>query len=103
MLPKSKRLTQSDFKGLRTRISYRGTYFDIAVMPATTTKYACIIAKKRVKRAVDRNKARRKVYEAVRSIEPSSPSYVVIYPTKQAVAGAMEAMKNELLAAFATL
>lgn len=78
-------------------------YFDIAIIPAETTKYACIIAKKRVRRAVDRNKARRKVYEAVSALEPASPSYILIYPNKQAVFATIESMKGELLAAFATL
>lgn len=103
MLPKSKRLAKSDFKGLRARVTYRGIHFDIATIPEKTTKYACIIAKKRIRRAVDRNKARRKIYEAVRLVEPSSPAYILIYPTKQAISAAKKEIQEELRAAFATL
>jgi ribonuclease P protein component len=103
MLPKSKRLTKTDFKGLRARISYRGAHFDIATVPEKKTKYACVIAKKRIRRAVDRNKVRRKVYEAARLAEPSSPSYILVYPTKQALAAPLQAIREELKAAFATL
>lgn len=103
MLPKSKRLTKADFKGLKARVTYRGAYFDVAIVPKDITKYACIIAKKRIRRAVDRNKARRKIYESLRSIEPTSPSYVLVYPTKQAVSATLTAIKEELRAVFATL
>lgn len=103
MLPKLKRLTKTDFKGLKARITYRGAHFDIAAVPKRETKYACIIAKKRVRRAVDRNKARRKVYEALKSIEPATPAYILIYPAKQAVSATLEAIKDELKSVFATL
>lgn len=103
MLPKSKRLTKADFKGLKAHISYRGANFDIAAVPKLSTKYACIISKKRIKRAVDRNKARRKVYEAIGSITPTSSSYILIYPTKQALYATVQTLKEEFLSAFATL
>lgn len=103
MLPKSKRLTKSDFKGLRARVIYRGAHFDLAFTPKATTKYACVIAKKRIRRAVDRNKARRKVYEALRTTEPTTPSYILVYPTKQAVTATLQAIKEELKSVFATL
>lgn len=103
MLPKSKRLTVSDFKGLKTRIIYRGAYFDVASVPKEATKYACIIAKKRIKRAVDRNKARRKVHEALRAVETKEPSYILIYPHKQILLSRPEDIKKELMTAFATL
>ena len=103
MLPKSKRLTTSDFKGLKTRIIYRGTYFDVASAPKETTKYACIIAKKRIKRAVDRNKTRRKIYNALQTIETKKPAFILIYPHKQIMVSQSEDIKKEIITAFATL
>lgn len=102
MLPKSKRLTGKDFTGLKTRIVYRGSCFDVATSSHFETKYACIVSKKRIKRAVDRNKAKRKVYEALRNIE-HTPSYVIIYPTKSILTTPILALKEELQKAFATL
>ena len=84
-------------------MSYRGAHFDIAVAPGTTTKYTCIIAKKRIRRAVDRNKTRRKVYEALHSIQPSSSSVILIYPTKQALFASVTSIQKELQTVFATL
>lgn len=103
MLPKSKRLTTTDFKGLRTRVIYRGAHFDIARAENNTTKYACVISKKKIRRAVDRNKVRRKIYDALYSIEPASPSFIIIYPTKQTLFAKKGELEDELRTAFATL
>jgi ribonuclease P protein component len=103
MLPKSKRLTVQDFKGLRTRISYRGMYFDMAVTKAEETKYACVVAKKRINRAVDRNTVRRKVYTLLQHINPTTPLFIIIYPTKSALTAPYPVLTEEMTKAFATL
>lgn len=103
MLPKSKRVTGKDFRGLKTRIVYRGACFDIAASPKEETKFACVISKKRIQRAVDRNKAKRKVYTALQGMEVKHPSFFIVYPTKTLITIPFLDLKKELQEAFATL
>lgn len=103
MLPKEVRLSAEDFKGLKTKLLYRGGFLDVAGTPAKVTKYACIIAKKRIRRAVDRNKAKRKVYAALRGITPPQPFLILIYPTKTILSTPQTVIQEELKKVFATL
>lgn len=103
MLPKQKRITGKDFKGLKTRIVYRGACFDVAAAPNEDVKFACVISKKRIARAVDRNKAKRKVYTALQTIHVTHPSFFIVYPTKTILALPFSDLKEELQKAFATL
>ncbi len=103
MLPKSERLTKKDFVGLRPRIMFRGTFVDIAVSPAPQSRFACVIAKKRIKRAVDRNTVKRKVYHSIRTVQPKNPYLVIIYPKISALSGKFSNIQEEISKAFATL
>lgn len=103
MLPKSKRLTAKEFKGLRTKVLYRGAFFDVAAVPATSVRFACVVAKKRIRRAVDRNTARRRVYSLLSLVSVSSPMYVVVYPTKNILSTPYSTLSKEITTAFATL
>ncbi len=103
MIPRALRMTVKDFKGQKTRLVYRGAFFDVSVAPGTTTKFACIVAKKRIKRAVDRNTARRKVYSLLQNSTPASSSLVFVYPTKNILQAPYLALLEEMKKAFATL
>jgi ribonuclease P protein component len=103
MLPKTKRLTKKDFLGLRPKVVFRGTYVDIAIMEASETKFACVVSKKRIKRAVDRNKVKRKVYHILHTITLAHPLFVVVYPKHTVVASAYKNIEEEIRAASATL
>ena len=103
MLPKQKRLKAVDFRGIIPQPVFRGTFFDVRVAPATSTKFACIVAKKRIRRAVDRNTARRKVYALIHNTTTVSPLLVFIYPTKAILQAPHTTLKDELNRAFATL
>jgi ribonuclease P protein component len=107
MLPKAQRMTTKDFKGIKTRLVYRGAFFDVSVAPAgdenTTTKFACVIAKKRIKRAVDRNRARRKTYSLLNEVSTKAPLRVFIYPTKNILQAPHLSVQDEIKKAFATL
>lgn len=104
MLPKAKRLTTKDFKGVRPKPVFRGTYFDVSVAPSLHgTKFACIVAKKRLKRAVDRNKARRKAYTHLQGMQTSKDLLVFIYPTQAILQAPHTVVEEEMRAAFATL
>jgi ribonuclease P protein component len=103
MLPKSKRITAQDFKGKKTRLAYRGAFFDISVSPAESTKFACIISKKRIKKAVDRNSVKRKIYTSLGGISTKQPFFAFIYPTKNALHVSYKEIEEEINKAFATL
>ncbi len=103
MLPKLKRITTQDFKGKNARPVYRGALFDLSISPSDTSKFACIISKKRIKRSVDRNKVKRRVYSSLQDATPRTPSLVFVYPTKNALYAPQTAIKEEIMRAFATL
>ncbi len=103
MLPKSERLTKRDFATTRPKVVFRGTYMDIAANASDISKFACVISKKRIKRAVDRNKARRKIYHMVRETKPKNPSFIIIYPKQAVISGNRTLIWEELSKAFATL
>lgn len=103
MLPRALRMSVKDFKGQKTRLIYRGAFFDISVASGEITKFACIVAKKRIKRAVDRNKAKRKVYSLLTSVSPSTPFLIFVYPTKNILQAPHQVLASEIEKAFATL
>lgn len=103
MLPKSERLTKSDFIGLRPRIILRGTFVDIAITSSTSSKFACVIAKKRIKKAVDRNKVKRRIYSVLSFIKPKSHHLIVIYPKITVLNGKYTHIESEIKTAFDTL
>lgn len=106
MLPKSERLTKSDFIGLRPRIIVRGTFVDIAVVASPTeqfSRFSCVIAKKRIKKAVNRNSVKRKIYHIIREIKPKASYLVIIYPKISALTSSYSHIKEEISKAFDTL
>lgn len=103
MLPKSKRLTTKDFNGLRAKMVFRGTYVDVAVSPSLATRFACVISKKRVKKAVDRNTIRRKIYHILSSVVVASPHFIIVYPKQNVLSGSFTEIQKEILEVFATL
>lgn len=103
MLPKSKRLTRDDFSNVQKRMVFRGNYFDIAVSPSDTPRFACIISKKRIKLAVDRNAVRRKTYHVLQGISMTIPHLVIFYPKQNAHNASYKALSEEIRKVFATL
>jgi ribonuclease P protein component len=103
MLPKKKRLTKNDFIGLRPKKIVRGAFFDIAFTPNESTKYACVIAKKQIKRAVDRNKVKRKIYTIISNLPNNKKGFFIVYPKKTTCILPYTKMKDEFNQLFATL
>lgn len=103
MLTKASRLKAYEFKGVKTRLVYRGAFFDLAAAQAPSLKFACVISRKRIKRAVDRNKAKRRIYACLEGVQTKSPFFVFIYPTKQILQASHKALQEEITKAFATL
>ncbi len=61
---------------LRKGGSVRGTTFSLKYMPSSAPDYqfAIIVSKKVAKRAHERNRIRRRLYAALRTIEPDIPA-----------------------------
>lgn len=87
MLPQSKRVTRSLFKELGSRAMLRSPLFDVSYVrhDGDGPRVACVISKKRAPRAVDRNKLRRKAYQAFTESGFSKPYILIIYPRAEAL------------------
>lgn len=103
MLQKSERLTKTDFVGLRPRIIFRGSFVDIAVIPAEKSRFACVLAKKRVKRAVDRNRIKRKIYHIIKKIKTKNTYLIIVYPKAITLSAEYKQLQEEITLGFATL
>lgn len=103
MLPKSKRLTKEDFKSSRPKIFFRGDFFDIAILTTPPQKFACVIAKKTLSRAVDRNTLKRKIFAIVENSKVTSSHSFIIYPKKTSSIIPYSQLEEEIRRAFATL
>lgn len=80
MPPRKERLSRADFNNLSNRATLRSSLFDITYTTAPQLKVACVISKKRVKLAVERNKIRRKAYHAFKETGFNKPYIIIIYP-----------------------
>lgn len=103
MLPKSKRLTRDDFSKIKKRTTIRANYFDVTISPGDATRFACVITKKRIKLAVDRNKIKRRIHNSLSDVKLKSPHLVIIYPKQNALNTSFETLNNEIHKVFATL
>ena len=103
MLPKIKRLTKKDFQGTPSKVFFRGTYVDVAFLKIVPQKFACVIAKKTIPRADDRNKIRRRVYSCLQKLSIKQEYSFIIYPKKITLTTSFKEIKEEIITAFATL
>jgi ribonuclease P protein component len=103
MPPKTERLTKYDFSGLKKRTTLVSSLFDIVYTPSPTLKIACVTAKKRVKKAVDRNKIKRKIYHAFRETKPKNPYIFIFYPKIESLHAPYTKLVEEMKRLFATL
>lgn len=103
MLPKQKRITKKDFIGVKPRVVFRGNYIDVATAPSDTERFTCIVSKKRIKKATDRNRAKRKVYNILSKVKIKNPSLFFVYPKHTTVSANHKTLSEEINKAFATL
>ena len=103
MLPKSERLTKNDFESIRPKVFFRGEFFDVALVPLEATKFACVISKKKIKRAVDRNKVKRRIFGALKESRPKSTGHFIFYIKSSAENALYGSLNKEISKAFATL
>ena len=103
MPPKEVRLSREDFNKLNKRATLRSPFFDITYSPGETLKVACVIAKKRVKLAVDRNRIRRKAYHAFKETKFNKNYIIIIYPRIEMAKCSYKEIVMELSKVLATL
>ena len=103
MPPKRERLTKKDFSALSRRNMIRNTLFDIGYLASEKTKVACVISKKTLPRAVDRNKVKRKMYNLFRECKPSKPYVVLFYPKREVLYTPYIELKNKMTEIFTKL
>jgi ribonuclease P protein component len=103
MLPKSKRLTKEDFTATRPKIVFRGELFDIAVVSLPSQKFGCVISKKTLKKAVERNLVKRRIFAILETINLEVNSSFIIYPKKTSLTAPYSHLKNTLEQVFVTL
>jgi RNase P protein component len=103
MPPKTKRFTKEDFSGIRPKVFFRGTVLDVAYCIFPTQKYACVISKKTLKRAVERNWVKRRVMNGLHSCTIPKEKSFVFYPKKTSYTVPYSLLIEEIKQAFATL
>ncbi len=103
MLPKSQRFTKEDFEGKRPKVFFRSELLDIAALTLSTQKFACVTSKKTLKRAVDRNLVKRRIFSIVQEIPYSFTYSLIFYPKKSAPSTPYSQLREEIKRAFDTL
>ena len=103
MLPKSERLTTQDFQKIKPKIFFRGDFFDIGYVSSSIQKFACVISKKKIKTAVNRNKVKRMIFTALKESKPLQINHYIFYIKTKAEGLPYKTIKEEISKAFATL
>lgn len=100
MIPKSKRLNKNDFTSLSRRNIIRTNLFDLGYLSSLNNKVTCIISKKTIKKAVDRNKIKRKFYNAYSENKIKTPYIIIFYPKKESLHTPYLVLKEEISKIF---
>jgi ribonuclease P protein component len=104
MLPKKERFTKIDFLGKKSRVFFRGFLFDVAYIKLPTQKFACVISKKTIKKAVNRNSVKRKILNAVQEVKKEEHGLsLVFFPKKGSDTTPYSQIFSEIGKAFDTL
>lgn len=83
MLPKSNRLSRNDFTNLSRLQTQVTPIFDVKFSPNDDFKVACIVIKKRFKKAVERNKVKRIIYTTIKEGMIGKKGFYIFYPKKE--------------------
>ncbi len=103
MLPKSKRFTKEDFQGKRPKVFFRSNLLDIAALTLPVQKFACVTSKKTLKRAVDRNLIKRRIFGVVQELKRPATHSLIFYPKKGSPTIPYSQLQKEIQKAFDTL
>ncbi len=82
MFPKESRLPRAIFTGKPLRRA-RFQYGSVSFFPSPTVQVAVVVSKKVARKAVDRNRIRRRAVHALKALTGGVAQGVVYYPTAQ--------------------
>jgi ribonuclease P protein component len=108
-MPKKQRISRSDFASLPKKARRNaGNYFSVSVseLPASSkVRATCVISKKVIQKAHDRNLVKRRCREAVRPLLPSitRPLALVFYAKKSARDASFAEIKDDIASMIAVL
>ena len=97
MIKKSERLSKKDFSGISNKKIIRGQYLDIGYLLSSKTKCAVVVSKKISKKAVDRNKIKRRILAIFKDSKPKNNAFVIFYPKKETLYLPYEKLKLIIL------
>ena len=102
MLPKRERLSVKDIATLSSGRSVFGSLLSLRFLSAKETKFSVSVSKKVAKLAVDRNRIRRRVYAATRTVKSlvTKPYSIMIMPKKECMTAPLADIQNEMEALF---
>lgn len=103
MPPRAERLSHNDFSNMLGKKLLRGDFFDISYSPSSFPKVACVISKKKIKKAVERNRLRRRMYHLFYELDTVFPYTIVIYPKQEARYIAHDTLLEAFRSMFAKL
>ncbi len=100
MPPKKNRLSKKDFSLISKKKIIRGSFFDISIIEKEglpSFKVSCVVSKKTAKRAVDRNKMKRKIYNLFMEHKNElKPNFYIIYPKREVLYTKYDNLNSEL-------
>lgn len=102
MLKKKDRLTTEEIESLSQGKSVFGTLLSLRYVRADKMKFAVSVSKKVLKTAVERNRAKRRIYGAIdlkaleKGIGASRPAYVMLMPKKECLDAPTAALSAEI-------
>ena len=98
MLPKASRLTSKEIEALSLGKTVFSGPISLRFVTQKETKFSISVSKKTLKRAVDRNRLRRKIYSAleipIKKIKTAA--YVMLMPKKECLDVKNEVLSTEL-------
>jgi|SRR3989344_6203080 len=102
MLSKRERLSARDISSLSIGKSVFGAHISLRYVFTSTKKFSVSVSKKVAKRAVDRNRIRRRVYSVLRDVkgDVKKSVFVMIMPKKECQTIKLEEIKSELMTLF---
>lgn len=97
MLPKKQRAKKGDFLNIKPKTVIRSDLFDIAKTSIKKDVFACIISKKTLKKSVERNKLRRRIFYILNKNKIIKNEFVIIYPKSKSLREEFKVLENELI------
>lgn len=105
MLPKSKRLKTSDFKDFRGSRTLHSPHFILRLKEGSPPpRIAAVVSNAVAKKAVDRNRLRRRVYTLLRNHQPPLKAGLLTITAKKGATGlTFEQLRQEINIALAKI